>query len=491
MINKPNALWLRRHRMALAIALTVAMPLQSALGANPSSGSVDENNNPAWSGQTGMLPTADSACGGANNPACDNFALTIVPPVSGNYLVTVSLQPLGGDDWDLEVYAPDGTTVLGSSGNSPGALEVVTLANPPAGIYTVAASPFAAPTGYTAFATLNASDTPPPGGAEQVEFYAYADPANHNGGEPSGGINWMAEPASGPGADNGGSIMFVSSLSTLRVSPNDCTAPATYLPGGAWDDISVPFHVTSLDPIGVVDETTGRMFSDQLAVKSSLLGISDDNGDTWTASQGAPVNPGVDHQTLGVGRLAEPLYSQLNGNNPLYNDFAHGVYYASQDIALAQAGLSVDGGQTFGAAVPMYTLGDCSGLHGHLKVSPVDGTVYVPNKSCNGAQAVVVSDDNGTTWDVRHVPGSGSGEWDPSVGVATDGTIYIGLERGGVPMVSVSDDKGATWSALIDVSNGTIKTVAFPADDRRRSRSRGLCLPGHNHAGLAGHRSIQ
>lgn len=462
MKTKTMSSWACRVIPAVALVLSTAVPMTSVFGASPSSGSVDQSTTPSWAGATGMVPTASAGCGGANNPACDNYALTIVPPASGSYLVTIALQPLGGDDWDVEVYAPDGTTVLGSSGNSPGALEVVTLADPPAGIYTVAASPFAAPTGYSATATLDLSDALPPGGAEQVEFYVYADPALHNGGEPSGGVNWQSEPASGLGADNGGSIMFVSSLTTLRVSPNDCTAPATYLSDGAWQDISVPFHAISLDPIGVVDETTGRMFSDQLAVKSSLLGLSDDNGNTWTASQGAPVNPGVDHQTLGVGRLAEPLYSQLDGNNPLYNGFAHGVYYASQDIALAQAGLSVDGGQSFGAAVPMYTLVECSGLHGHLKVSPVDGSVYVPNKSCSGAQAVVLSEDNGNTWEVRPVPDSGSGEWDPSVGIATDGTVYVGLERGGVPMVSVSDDKGQTWSALIDVSNGTIKTVAFP-----------------------------
>ena len=475
--------WLYKAAAMPLLLAVAALPAAGAFAASPPSGTVAENAPTSWSGASGLLPTASATCNGANNPSCDNFALTISPPASGDYLVTVSLQPLGGDDWDVEVYAPDGVTVLGTSGNSPGALEVVTLSNPPAGIYTVAASPYAAPTGYEATATLEETISIPPGGTEQVEFYVYADPALSNGGEPSGGVNWLAEPTSGPGADNGGSIMFVSSLTTLRVNPNDCTAPASYLSGGAWEDISVPFHLTSLDPIGVVDETTGRMFSDQLAVKSSLLGLSDDNGDTWIASQGAPINPGVDHQTIGVGRLAEPLFSQLDGDNPTYNDFAHGVYYASQDVALAQAGLSVDGGQTFGAAVPMYTLAECSGLHGHLKVSPVDGAVYVPNKSCNGAQAVVASLDNGLTWDVRTVPGSGSGEWDPSVGIATDGTVYVGMERGGSPLVSVSDDQGLTWSDLIDVGDGAIKTVAFPQmiagdSDRAALAFLGTTTPG-------------
>ena len=53
----------------------------------------------------------------------------------------------------------------------------------------------------------------------------------------------------------------------------------------------------------------------------------------------------------------------------------------SQDIADANCAASRDGGTTFGPAVPMYSLLDCGGLHGHIKVAP-DGTVYVPNSSC-------------------------------------------------------------------------------------------------------------
>ena len=43
------------------------------------------------------------------------------------------------------------------------------------------------------------------------------------------------------------------------------------------------------------------------------------------------------------------------------------------------------------------------------KVAP-DGTAYVPNKNCQGLQGVAVSTNSGTTWTVRTVPGSASGE---------------------------------------------------------------------------------
>ena len=64
------------------------------------------------------------------------------------------------------------------------------------------------------------------------------------------------------------------------------------------------------------------------------------------------------------------------------------------------------------------------------KVAP-DGTVYVPNRGCNGVQSVTVSEDAGTTWTVRHVQGANftaktpPGILDPSVATAGDGTLYF------------------------------------------------------------------
>ena len=100
----------------------------------------------------------------------------------------------------------------------------------------------------------------------------------------------------------------------------------------------------------------------------------------------------------------------------------------AQDLAEAGCALSVDGGRTFGPAVPIYTATDCAGIHGHVKVAP-DGTVYVPARSCGASQqGVAVSEDNGVTWTVRLVTNSTAGDTDPSVGIATDGTVYFGYE---------------------------------------------------------------
>src|SRR5207245_4057057 len=141
------------------------------------------------------------------------------------------------------------------------------------------------------------------------------------------------------------------------------------------------------------------------------------------------------------------------------------VYYCSQDLATAFCARSDDGGLTYGAGIPTY-VGECGGIHGHVKVSPADGTVYVPNHTCanpglEASQGVVVSEDNGVTWTVRRVvSGNGTnfgansapGDWDPSVGVGANGTLYYGYKNiDGTAHMAVSIDHGKTFVRDFDV----------------------------------------
>src|SRR5262249_24762492 len=151
------------------------------------------------------------------------------------------------------------------------------------------------------------------------------------------GVNWNSETA-----DNGGTVMYVSGLNTLRVRFNDCTSPPQLRPDGNWQDVSAPNAVTSLDPILYTDPVTGRTFSSQLAGTTSLMSYTDDDGDDWVPSQGGGIASGVDHQTVGGGPFASPLPGLL---------YPHAIYYCSQDIALALCAVSLDGGLTFGPAL--------------------------------------------------------------------------------------------------------------------------------------------
>lgn len=446
--------------------LLLLVTLQLAQAATPPAGTVTSTQSANWQGDPGYTPTAEAGCGGPASPDCDNFALTIDAPVGPfDYVVNITLQPNPGEDWDVEVYDPAGQVIAGS-GNAGITLEVIALLNPAAGTYTVAASPFAGSTGYQAMATMTQSVVGGIPGNEQVEFFVYPAP-DGSARPPSFGINWLSEsdgPAGpiGPlGADNGGTMMYVADLETSRIRLNDCTAPATYLQNWQWDDVSPTSHVLSLNSALFTDPVTGRTFSAQATGTSTVLEWTDNDGDNWLSGIGA--GSGAANLHLGGGRLAEPLYSALTGNNPAYNNFAHGVYACFQTAAGAACSLSVDGGISFAPPVPVWTIAECSPRPGRVQVSPVDGAVYVPSRACGSEQGFAYSTDNGATWSLRTVKASGSGSWDPSVGIATDGTLYFGFDNGGRPMTSVSVNGGVSWSVPVDVSFGAVRSTAFPA----------------------------
>ncbi|MDX6450069.1 MAG: hypothetical protein QOH16_118 [Gaiellaceae bacterium] len=418
---------------ALIAAAALLVPLTST-AATPGSGTIsDANPSLVWSG-TVMAPNPNGCT--ATSTSCDLYKLTVQPSTS-SFMVRIKLKPAG--DWDLSVFGPDGGLV-GSSGNGPNQMEFVTLVNPAAGTYTVAAAPFAPAVGadgssYTAGADLVplTAAVQPPAGSDPLTFQNEPAPSGLGGdsGEPSIGANWKS-----------GNTMFQAGLQALRVSWDDSVSPAK----PAWTDVSfLTASAASLDPIGFMDSKTGRWFSSQLSGTTSLAASTDDDGANWLPSEGGPLNGGVDHQTFGGGPYAAPLVRDPNGL--VYPD---AVYYCSQDLVAALCARSDTGGTTFAPAVPIYT-DQCGGLHGHVQVAP-DGTVYVPNKNCNGAQGVVVSEDNGLTWQVRTVPGSFNGDWDPSVGIGSDNTVYFGWGDGdGHPKIAVSHDHGRTWTNTRDV----------------------------------------
>jgi hypothetical protein len=456
-LDRPRRARARLTLAALALFAALAallVPLRASHAATPGSGTISGTNlSLTWSGT--VMAANPNGCSPTDSSTCDLYKLTVAPP-SYSFLVRIKLKPAG--DWDLSVYGPNGGLV-GSSGNGPGQMEFVTLVNPPAGTYTVAAAPFAPAIGtdgnsYVAGADIVATTTPPQpaAGSDPLSFQNYLSPDRNSAGEPSIGADWKT-----------GNSMFQASLQALRVSWDDSVSPAN----ATWADVSFPTTgVASLDPIGFMDLRTNRWFSSQLSGTTSLAASTDDDGANWLPSEGGPLNGGVDHQTFGGGPYAAPLTRDPSGL--IYPD---AVYYCSQDLVAALCARSDNGGTTFAPAVPIYT-DACGGLHGHVQVS-ADGTVYVPNRNCNGAQGVAVSQDNGLTWNVRTVPGSLNGDWDPSVGTGSGNTVYFGYGDGdGHPKVAVSHDHGLTWGSIRDVGLPfNIQHTAFSAvvagDDNR------------------------
>src|ERR1700736_5271149 len=289
-------------------------------------------------------------------------------------------------------------------------------------------------------------------------------------GEPSIGANW-----------NTGVINFQSDLETLFITFDDSCSLTN--PKATWANRRAPSSVAvDSDPIGFTDHQTGRVFAAELTLLSpdtSKISFTDSDGlPTMTAPTGWTIDnqaqgpaSAVDHETIGGGPYHAPLPPP-----PAGTIYPNAVYYCSQDIGAAFCARSDDGGLTVGSQVPLYSVATCGGLHGHVKVGP-DGTVYVPNRSCGGAQSVVVSQDNGTTWTVHAVdtgtntaaPSSVGGGDDPAVTIDGAGRVYFAFSNfgGGTGVgagVAISDDFGNTWKNMFDV--GAIyglKNVCFPA----------------------------
>jgi hypothetical protein len=469
--------------LAAVLGLLSALVLVTASAATPPKGTISSSKSTvSYSAGPFLVPNNTAAVGDVqcnSTTPCDDFQLTVSVPkgYEAKHSIKVNITwPNSAADFDLYVLNAKGAIVRqAASASDPETAIIPALA----GSYTLRVVPFV-PLGQSFSATASLANNPappPPAKGTPPKYQNFAAPSGLNrandAGEPSIGVDWRS-----------GAAMFQSYTATYRVLFNDSTAPAT----ATWADKSAPTAVASLDPILFTDRKTGRTFESQLAGKTSLMAFTDSDGDSWTPSQGGGLNSGVDHQSVGGGPFVP------NGLGPL-TSYPNAVYYCSQDIADAACALSRDGGLTFGPAVPIYSLLECGGLHGHVKVAP-DGTVYVPNKGCGGKQGVAVSTDNGLTWTVRTVPGSTPGDTDPSVGIGADNTVYFGYHNSdGHPHVAVSHDRGLTWQNDRDVGAAFgIQNIVFPtvvAGDASRAAFAFLGTPtGGNYQDAANFKGV-
>src|SRR5438067_12146517 len=218
--------------------------------------------------------------------------------------------------------------------------------------------------------TATPISTPPPTGntPQYTNYYAPAGVAD-SWGEPSIGSNWI-----------NGNVMFFGGLNSyalrIRFDDNVSPAQATWVQTPLLSD-TLP-RIIGGDPILVTDKDTGRTFVSQLQglTPSANMDITDDDGASYKPTAGFGIGAGVDHQTIGVGPYHAPLPSGVVYQNAVYYCSQEGVN--SSGTGAANCALSVNGGLSFGPAVPVYAfsaLNGCSPLHGHAKIAP-DGTVY-------------------------------------------------------------------------------------------------------------------
>ena len=506
-----------------------------AAGPSPGSGTLSASNpmlsfadsvgpvpNATGEGLTSGAPTC-----AANGVDCSNYTITLDPSIfnaSGGYnpstayiYVQISWTP-AAYEYGSFVEDKNGNVIASNTaGTDPETISIPV--NTPGlqanGPYTIVTTlEIGSPgLGYSGTVSLQqpksaASNCPT---CQPPRYQMYFGPDNSSG-EPSVGIDWNPNMASltqntpgnsahGPTLLNtGGVSFFTANLNEYRLTFDDCSSPAI----NTWTNVTFTTEgVTTLDPIGFTDhfasgnlgtsypppKTNGRTWQTQLSGVSSISAYTDNDGQSWTPTEGGGPPTGPDHETDGGG----PYNPNALPPPPPATVYSNAFYYCSQNIAGdAECSRSDDGGLTFGPGVPIFqNVNECvGGIHGHVKVAS-DGTVYVPNFSCSvagvGNQGVAVSTDNGLTWTENNVTGSGSpkstSSIDPQVGVAqnslgraagqTTPTIYFAYnDQDGTMKAAASHDRGLTWSTPVDVGapfgivNSTFPTVVVGDDNR-------------------------
>jgi len=291
-----------------------------------------------------------------------------------------------------------------------------------------------------------------------------------------------------------GEILTYASSNVFRVTPGELQNPA--LPescDATWEDVTPIILTTPVqfgDPILWTDPPpAARTFASNFTGGASFLfAYSDDDGANWIQASAAPPNGSADHETIGTGPYpaGSPFAAIAAASG-----FNNAVYYCAQGDVPASCQRSDDGGASFGPPVLIYdgVTTPCSGIHGHVKVAP-DGTVWVPVRGCGSGQGYAISKDAGVTWSDLAVPGTSSGHWDPSIGIATDNTAYFcyGAADGHVHAL-ISRDAGVNWvddtdlGAVFGIQNGVFEEAVAGDPDRASCAFLGTTTSG-NYGGL-------
>jgi Big-like domain-containing protein/BNR/Asp-box repeat protein len=497
----------RRVRLGMLLATLVAslvvLASGSATAATPTSGGIGpaSGSSTAWDfAAVGPGVSSGGTIEAVCAPVyCDSYQLTVTLPESDALFYQTHKATLHIDytwssstanDMDVFAFAPDGTE--SGPGNpddaSTGAgQEVLDIANPASGVWTIESH-----VGVTPTPTVAHAAPPSPNLPGDAPAFADASPSHtyqttdvlerQNAGEPSLGVDWKT-----------GNAMYMAGTQVSRIS-FDSAGKAS------WTDVTpLQQSVVNEDAILFTDPVQGTTFTEGLLVAGANGGVTTDDGATW-GPMTFPEPHGPDHESVGAGPYATPAPPLAGATG-----YPNAVYYCSQDIVQpvgASCGRSDTAGLTFNPATLVFgAQSPCGAIHGHIKVAP-DGTVYLPQNRCARSdgvegQGMAISFDNGQTWSYSVVPDStakplNAGS-DPSIGIGSGGSVYYGYEAGdGHPRIAISHDRGLTWSPSVDVGlpygiqNTKFAEVVAGDDNRAAFAFLGTTSAGNDQAATFG-----
>lgn len=264
----------------------------------------------------------------------------------------------------------------------------------------------------------------------------------HSAGEPTIGIPWNTD-----------SVFFQAFGRTIKAEFDDAEVVAGK-PAVAWSDVSAAFTPINVDPMIHADYVTGRIWAGGLAGPCSLMGISDDDGRTWTPAGNMCSGAQFDHQSIGSGP-----WSTTSPDSAVRNlVYPRATYYCAQLITTACA-TSFDGGRLWQPFTEV--VGPCGGLHGHIAVSEATGFAAVPHGGCAGPEGTLptdpgsyvgfaYTDNNGATWGARVMPEAIDGVgFDPDLAFSQEsGWMWLAQADEQGIHIALSKDEGGSWETL-------------------------------------------
>jgi hypothetical protein len=206
--------------------------------------------------------------------------------------------------------------------------------------------------------------------------------------------------------------------------------------GATWETVDInipgaPADQPTVDPYLWVDPWTGRVFNADLTLPCSVIGHTDDEGDTWGSGANCAH---ADHQNLFAGPPPKGATTPAGYPNVVY--YCALDAGAGHDSVTTGCSRSLDGGTTFErTGSPAFVAagteengqfgvpGGCGGVTGHGRVGP-DGTLFLPRGLCHNP-FLAISRDEGDTWERVQVNG------DLKMAVGIDDAIVTGSQPSG------------------------------------------------------------